>query len=69
MLSLAGWVVVQILDGEMKIAGESIYNKSSDCYNSLVVKRAFGVDADNKDRFQCFFIEGKEVKFELKEVK
>lgn len=63
MITLTGWVVVATLNGKSKFENRAIYKDPVDCYAAL--NWAPGVEGD-KTKYQCFYIEGKPVEFEVK---
>lgn len=65
MISLAGYVVIATLNGKQEIHNERVYKTPGECYVSLHWPK----DEDDKAKYECFYIEGKPVKIEAKEIK
>lgn len=65
MITLVGWVVVSTLNGAKNIENEKIYQNPGDCYVALHWPKVEG----DKAKYECFYIEGKPVKMEVKEIK
>lgn len=63
MIPVAGWVVLATLNGNVTMETKNIFKAPEDCYNSLVT---WPRDEDDKAEYQCFYIEGKPVEFEVK---
>lgn len=63
MISVAGWVVLATLNGNVTVETKTVFKVPEDCYNSLV---AWPRDEGDKAEYQCFYIEAQPVEFEVK---
>ncbi|XKX17514.1 hypothetical protein MVUOKPPV_CDS0117 [Klebsiella phage phi1_175008] len=62
MITLTGWVVVATLNGKSEIDNSHVYKTPGECYVALHWPTTEG----DKTKYQCFYIEGKPVEFEVK---
>lgn len=65
MVTLSGWIVVATLNGKQEIDQSTIYKTPGECYVALHWPTTEG----DKASYNCFYIEGKPVKLEVKEIK
>lgn len=63
MITITGWVVLATLNGNVTIDSKTVFKAPEDCYNSLVL---WPRDEGDKTKYQCFYIEGQPVEFEVK---
>lgn len=63
MITVTGWVVLATLNGNVTIDSKTVFKAPEDCYNFLVV---WPRDEGDKTKYQCFYIEGQPVEFEVK---
>lgn len=62
MITLTGWVVVATLNGQQTFDQQKVYKTPEECYIGLHWPK----DENDNGKYQCFYIEGKPVSFEIK---
>lgn len=62
MITLTGWIVIATLNGKSEIDNSRLYKTPRDCYVALNWPKTEG----DKAKYECFYIEGKPVDFEVK---